>query len=66
LEKQEKQLKIVIEELKLIHSNHERAILKCKKRLQLKGTAEKVIAAIRNKNSKSVTGSDMACLLNEI
>jgi hypothetical protein len=63
LEKQEKQLKIIQEELKTIQANHERAIIKTKQRLQLKEEAEKVISAIQNKKTNQVTGGDMARLI---
>jgi hypothetical protein len=66
LEKQEKQLKIIQEELKTIQANHERAIIKTKQRLQLKGDAEKVISAIQNKKTDGVTGGDMARLIKGI
>jgi hypothetical protein len=61
--KQEKQLKIIQEELKTIQANHERAIIKTKQRLQLKEDAEKVISAIQNKKTNQVTGGDMARLI---
>jgi hypothetical protein len=66
LEKQEKQLKIIQEELKTVQANHERAIIKTKQRLQLKGDAEKVISAIQNKKTDGVTGGDMARLIKGI
>jgi uncharacterized protein (AIM24 family) len=66
LEKQEKQLKIIQEELKTVQANHERAIIKTKQRLQLKEDAEKVISAIQNKKTNGVTGGDMARLIKGI
>jgi hypothetical protein len=63
MEKSEKQLKIIIEELKLIQANHERAVIQYTKRLRVKDTAEKVIAAVRERNTNSVTGADMARLI---
>lgn len=64
LEKQEKQLKIVIEELKTIQDGHYKAIVNMKKRLKLKDAAEKVTLAIQSNKSSQVTGADMANLIN--
>jgi hypothetical protein len=63
LEKQEKQLKIIEEDFKIIKADHERAILKTKQRLNLKEEAEKVISAIQTKKTNGVTGGDMARLI---
>lgn len=43
MEKQEKQLKIAIEELKTIQANHEKSLIQTKKRLSLKDDAMKVL-----------------------
>lgn len=64
LEKQEKQLKIVIEELKTIQDGHYKATVNMKKRLKLKDAAEKVTLAIQSNKSSQVTGEDMANLIN--
>jgi hypothetical protein len=63
LGKQEKQLKIIQEELIAIQANHERTIIKTKQRLQLKEDAEKVISEIQNKSTEKVTGDDMSRLI---
>jgi hypothetical protein len=66
LEKQEKQLRILQEELKTIQANHERVIIKTMQRLQLKEEAKKVISAIQNKSTNRVTGGDMDHLIKGI
>lgn len=66
LEKQEKQVRIVIEELKSIHSNHEQTVRKLKKQLNLKGIANKVLTAVRDRTTHQITGNDMAELLTAI
>lgn len=63
MEKQEKQLKIVMEEINLIQGNHEKITLQCKQRLQLKDSAKVVIEAIKGKTTNRVTGGDMAQLM---
>lgn len=66
LEKQEKLLKIIAEEIKVIMDNHEKLIVQCKKRLKLKKTVQKVFQAILNKTTHSVMGGDMANLIEAI
>lgn len=51
LEKQEKQLRIIEEELKMILDLRSKNIIQCKKRLQLKEAVGKVLSAIRGKNT---------------
>lgn len=63
MEKQEKQLKIITEELKTIQAQHEQLVIKSKKRLQLKDAANKVLEAVRIRNTESVVGGDMARLI---
>lgn len=46
--------------------SHEKAIIKCKQRLQLKDSAKKVLSAIRNRSTNSVTGKEMALLIESI
>lgn len=62
LERQEKQMKIISEEIKAIQQNHEVAIRKCKGRLNLKGVAAKVLTAVKNKATQAITGGEMALL----
>jgi predicted DNA binding CopG/RHH family protein len=66
LERQEKQIKIVAEEIKAIQQNHEVAIRKCKGRLNLKGVAEKVLTAVKNKATQAITGGEMAGYRNKL
>lgn len=47
LEKQDKNLKILIEELKEMQNEHWRNLVKCREQLKLKGAAEKIIEAIK-------------------
>lgn len=46
--------------------NHEKAVIKCKQKLTLKDSAKKVMAAIQEKSTNSVTGGDMASLIKAI
>lgn len=48
LEKQEKQLKIIIEDLKTIQTGHFKIIVQYKSRLQLQKAAKTVIDALKN------------------
>lgn len=66
LQRQEKQIKIIIEELKAIQLNHEVIVRKCKRRLYWKGVIEKVLTAITSKNTRTITGNDMAGLIKAI
>lgn len=63
LERQEKQIRIVMEELKTIQANHESAIVQYKKRLQLKDDAAKVVSAVLERKTNSVTGDKMVKLI---
>lgn len=66
LEKQEKQLKIIIEQLKTISDNHGKIIIRIKQNLRTKGYAQKVIDAIKSKTTGQITGEDMAHLIKAI
>lgn len=66
LEKQEKQLQMLIEDLKALQDSHRKNIHLCRQRQQLKATADKVIAAVRDGNTDAVTGNDMAVLVKAI
>lgn len=63
LERQDKQLQIVIEELKALQQNHWKCLRQCRQRLRVRDVAEKVLSAIKSRNSTGVTGSDMYQLL---
>lgn len=60
LEKQEKQIKIIADELRTIAATHEQSVAKCKKRLQLKQTAQTVFEAVQSRAANRLTGGDMA------
>lgn len=66
MEKREKLLKIIIEELKNVQNNHEKAIRLCKQQLNLKGIAEKVLTAVKNKTTNEIMGDDMAGFIKAI
>lgn len=66
VEKQEKQLRIIAEELRTIQATHEKSVLSYKKRLRLQRDAEKVVAAVRERKTNTLIGSDMARLVKAI
>lgn len=66
LERQHKQLNIIIEQLRDIQATHYKNIVLTKRRLQLKGAAGKIVSAIQGQSTDTVTGNDMACLINPI
>lgn len=66
LKKQEKHMKIIVEELRTIMDNHQKSIIQYKKKLQVKDAAEKVISALHSKVYGSVTGDDMFRLIKLI
>lgn len=66
LEKEEKQLKIICEELNEILANHEKATIKTKQRLKLKDDAERVVSPIQSKKTNQLLSSDMARLIKAI
>lgn len=66
MEKREKLLRIITEELKNVQNNNEKAIRLCKKQLHWKGIAEKVLTAIQNKTTHEITGDDMAEFIKAI
>lgn len=66
LEEQEKSIKILIEEMKVILENHWRYMKESRKRLQLKGAVKKVLESIQDKKTSSVTGGDMAELMRQL
>jgi hypothetical protein len=49
LEKQEKEIRIMVEELKALQSENEKVVIRYKQRLEWKGVARKVLSAVQNK-----------------
>lgn len=66
LERQDKQLNVIIEEIKTIKANHYTTTILYKKRLQLKNSAKKVVNALKNQTTNQLMGSDMSRLINAI
>lgn len=66
LERQDKHLNIVLEELKTIQTNHYKAIIQYNKQLQLKDIAKKVTSALKGQTLSEMTGRDMATLIDTI
>jgi hypothetical protein len=63
LEHQEKQLLILIEELKLIQQAHLQSIRRLKQKLQLRPAADRSINAIKEGLGGQLTGHEMHALL---
>jgi hypothetical protein len=63
LEKQEKQLQMLIDELKAIQQSHRQTVQMLRQKQQLTKEAEKVLSAIQTGNTDGITGNDMAQLI---
>jgi hypothetical protein len=57
---------MLMEELKELHGNHERAVRDCERKLELGAAAGKVMHAVRDRKTEIVTGNDMAGLVMAI
>lgn len=66
LERQEKQLQMLVDELKTIQQNHRQVIQQVRQRQQLTKAAEKVLTAIQTGATDAITGNDMAQLVKAI
>ena len=66
LQKQEKSIQAMMEELRGIHAIHSKYVLEQRKLLKLKENVQKVIAAIQGKNTDGITGKEMAELMKMI
>lgn len=60
LEQQDKQLLIVIEELKILQTTHWKMIRQSKQKLKLKEAALKVVEATKQLTTHQITGDEMA------